>query len=132
VQLTADKSQAKFATMLSKKFVFPFFSENIKIKLYGSLILLIDVGECKFLSLKLGEKYTLRLFENGVLSRIRYPKGKAVTGKQRNCILKSCMIFTPHPIFLVHAVAQLVEVLHYKPADHGVDSRLLHWNFSLT
>ena len=31
-----------------------------------------------------------------------------------------------------HAVAQLVEVLLYKPQGRGFDSRWCHWNFSLT
>ena len=31
-----------------------------------------------------------------------------------------------------HAVAQLVEALLYKPDGRGFDSRLFHWNFSLT
>jgi len=35
-------------------------------------------------------------------------------------------------IFLGHAVAQLVEVLRYKPEGCGFDSRWCHWNFSLT
>jgi hypothetical protein len=30
------------------------------------------------------------------------------------------------------AVAQLVEALRYKPEGRGIDSRLCHWNFSLT
>jgi hypothetical protein len=55
--------------MLSKNVVFPYFSENIKIKLYGALILPIAVSECKLFSLKLGEKYRLKFCENGVLSR---------------------------------------------------------------
>ena len=29
-------------------------------------------------------------------------------------------------------VAQLVEALRYKPEGREVDSRLCHWNFSLT
>jgi hypothetical protein len=29
-------------------------------------------------------------------------------------------------------VAQLVEALRYKPEGRGFDSRLCHWNFSLT
>jgi hypothetical protein len=73
----------------------------------------------KLLSLKLGEKYWLRAFEKGVLRRILYPKGKAVTGEQRNYIMRSFIICTP----LGHAVAQLVEALRYKPTDHGIDSR---------
>jgi hypothetical protein len=31
-----------------------------------------------------------------------------------------------------HAVAQLVEALRYNPERRGFDSRLCHWNFSLT
>jgi short-subunit dehydrogenase len=31
-----------------------------------------------------------------------------------------------------HAVAHLVEALHYKPEGRGFDSRLCHWSFSLT
>ena len=34
--------------------------------------------------------------------------------------------------YWVHAVAQLVEALHYKSAGRGFDSRWCHWNFSLT
>jgi hypothetical protein len=33
---------------------------------------------------------------------------------------------------VVHAVAQLVEALRYKPERRGFDSRWCHWNFSLT
>ena len=31
-----------------------------------------------------------------------------------------------------YAVVQLVEALRYKPEGHWFDSRLCHWNFSLT
>jgi hypothetical protein len=31
-----------------------------------------------------------------------------------------------------HTVAQLVEVLRYKPEGRWFDSRLFHWDFSLT
>jgi len=31
-----------------------------------------------------------------------------------------------------YAVAQLVEALRYKPEGRGFDSRLCHWEFSLT
>jgi hypothetical protein len=35
-------------------------------------------------------------------------------------------------VFMVRAVAQLVEALRYKPEGRGFDSRWCHWNFSLT
>jgi len=31
-----------------------------------------------------------------------------------------------------HAVATFVEAMRYKPEGRGFDSRLCHWNFSLT
>jgi len=33
---------------------------------------------------------------------------------------------------LMHAVAQLVEAMRYKPEGRGFDSRWCHWSFSLT
>jgi hypothetical protein len=35
-------------------------------------------------------------------------------------------------LFVIHAVAQFVEALRYKPESRGFDSRWCHWNFSLT
>ena len=32
----------------------------------------------------------------------------------------------------LYAVAQSVEVLHYKPEGHGLDSQWCQWNFSMT
>ena len=46
-----------------------------------------------------------------------------------NCALKS---YTGNYTEMGYAVAQLVEVLHYKPEGRGVDSRRCHWNSSLT
>jgi hypothetical protein len=34
--------------------------------------------------------------------------------------------------YCIYTVAQLVEVLCYKPEGRGFDSRLCHWNFSWT
>jgi hypothetical protein len=36
------------------------------------------------------------------------------------------------PLNVVHAVAQLVEALGYKPEGRVFDSRCCYWNFSLT
>jgi hypothetical protein len=33
---------------------------------------------------------------------------------------------------LGYAVAQLVEAVRYMPEDHGFNSQLFHWDFSLT
>jgi hypothetical protein len=36
----------------------------------------------------------------------------------------------PYYVLEIHAVAQLVEALRYKPEAPGFDSRWCHWNFS--
>ena len=40
-------------------------------------------------------------------------------------VIRTCLL-------VVHAVVQLVKALCYKPEGLGFDSRLCHWNFSLT
>ena len=40
--------------------------------------------------------------------------------------------FILYPVYGFHALTQLVEALRYKPKGRGFDSRLCHWNFSLT
>jgi hypothetical protein len=45
--------------------------------------------------------------------------------------LSSCKQFS-YNIVVGHALAQLVEALHYKLEGCGFDSLLCHWNFSLT
>jgi hypothetical protein len=46
--------------------------------------------------------------------------------------LATSQLHTRLPCKLGHAVAQLVEALHYKPKGREFDSRLCNWNFSLT
>ena len=41
-------------------------------------------------------------------------------------------LFIHRATFLGHTVAQLVKALRYKPEGRGFESRLCHWNFSLT
>jgi len=48
-----------------------------------------------------------------------------------NLHLNNAFTFTTFP-YMGHAVAQLVEALHYKPEGRGFDSQWSHWNFSLT
>jgi hypothetical protein len=36
------------------------------------------------------------------------------------------------PMYMGHAVAQLIEALRYKPEGRGFDSQWCNWNFSLT
>jgi len=43
-----------------------------------------------------------------------------------------CEISTQYPSNSGHAVARLVEALHYKPEGRGFDSQWRNWIFSLT
>jgi hypothetical protein len=64
-------------------FVFQLLSKNMKIKIYGNVILLVILYGCKTWSLTLREKRRLRVFENRVLRRIFGPKRDEVRGKWR-------------------------------------------------
>ena len=50
------------------------------------------------MSLTLREKRRLGVFENRVLRRIFGPKRDEVTGNGETYIMRSLMIFTPHPV----------------------------------
>jgi hypothetical protein len=56
-------------------------SQNVKIKIYRTIILAVVVYECVFWSLRLREKHRLRVFENRVLRGIFGPKVHMVTGE---------------------------------------------------
>jgi hypothetical protein len=45
------------------------------------------------------EERRLRVFQNRVVRRIFGPKRNEVKGSGENYIMRSLMIFTPHPIF---------------------------------
>ena len=53
---------------------------------------------CETWSLTLIQERRLRVSENRVLRRIFRPKRDEVTGSGENCIMRSLMICTPHPI----------------------------------
>jgi hypothetical protein len=58
-------------------------SENIKIRIYKSTILLVVLYWCETWSLTLREEHSLRVFENRVLRRIFGTKTDEVTGDWR-------------------------------------------------
>jgi hypothetical protein len=58
-------------------------SENVKIKIYTTVILPVVLYGCETWSLTLREECRLRVFENRVLRRIFGPKGDEVTGEWR-------------------------------------------------
>jgi hypothetical protein len=59
-------------------------SQNLKIKVYRTIILLVVLYGCKTWSLPLREERKLRVFENRVLRRIFGPKRDEVTGELKN------------------------------------------------
>ena len=59
-------------------------SRNIKIKMYRTIILPLDLYGCETWSLTLREELRLMVFENGVLRRIFGPKRNEVIGEWRN------------------------------------------------
>jgi hypothetical protein len=58
-------------------------SENLKIRIYKTIILLVVLYGCETWSLKLREEHKLRVFENRVLRRIFGLKMDEVTGEWR-------------------------------------------------
>jgi hypothetical protein len=57
-------------------------SKNLKIKIYGNIILPVVLYECETWSLILWEERRLRVFENRVLWRIFGPKRDEVSGER--------------------------------------------------
>ena len=58
-------------------------SKTLKIKIYGTIILLVVLYGCETWSLTLREERRLRLFENRVLRRVFGPKRDEITGEWR-------------------------------------------------
>jgi hypothetical protein len=72
----------------------------VKIKIYKTIILPVVLYRCETLSLTLREEHRLRVFENRVFRRIFGPKRDEVTGGWKNCIMRSCMVCSLHPVLL--------------------------------
>ena len=73
-------------------------SNNLKIKIYRTIILPVVLYGCETWSVTLREERRLRVFENRVLMRVFESKRDEVTGNGENCIKKSLEIFTPYRI----------------------------------
>jgi len=58
----------------AESFVFQFAIQNLKIKIYRTIILPVVLYGCETWSLTLREERRLRVFENGVLRRVFGPK----------------------------------------------------------
>jgi hypothetical protein len=73
-------------------------SKNLKITIYRTIILPVVLYGCEAWSLTLSEERKLRVFENMVLRRTFGPRRDEVMGNRGDCITRSMMICTPHPI----------------------------------
>jgi len=58
-------------------------SKNLKLKMYGTIILSVVLYGCETWSLALREKRRLRVFQNRVLRRVFVPKRDEVAGEWR-------------------------------------------------
>ena len=67
----------------AESFVFQFATQNIKIRIYRTLILPLDLYGCETWSLTLREKHRLRVFENRVLRKVFRPERDEVKGEWR-------------------------------------------------
>jgi hypothetical protein len=75
-----------------------FLYEDIKIKIYRTIILLVVLYECETWSLTLMERRNLKMFENRVLRRIFGPKKDEETRSGEDYIMRSLMICIAHQI----------------------------------
>ena len=67
----------------AESFIFQFFIQNLKIKIYRTIILAVVLYGCETWSLTLREERKLRVFENRLLRRVFGPKRDEVTGEWR-------------------------------------------------
>jgi hypothetical protein len=72
---------------------------NVKVKIYKTIILPVDLHGCETWSPTLREEHRLRVFEKRVLRRIFGPK-RDEEDNGESCILESFIICTYHQILL--------------------------------
>ena len=82
----------------AESFVFQFAINNIKIKIYRTIIFPVVLYGCEIWSLTLREERRLNVFENRVLRRIFGPERDEVRGSGENYIMKTLMMCSPHRI----------------------------------
>ena len=70
-------------------------SRNLKTKIHKTIILRVVLYGCETLSLRLGRKCVLRVFENRILSLIFEPK-RDENGESRRVQMRSFTVFTVH------------------------------------
>jgi hypothetical protein len=71
------------ATIYSRILSSHLLSENIKVRIYKTIIFPVVLYRCETWSLTVMEEHELRVFQNRVLRRIFVPKRGRVTGGRR-------------------------------------------------
>jgi hypothetical protein len=82
----------------AESLVFQFTIQNVKIKIYRTIILPVVLYGCESWSLTLRKECRLRFFENRVLRRIFGPKRDEARGSGEAYITRSFIFYTPHQI----------------------------------
>jgi hypothetical protein len=67
----------------AEPFVFSSAVENVKVRIYKTIILPVVLYGCETWSLTVSEEHKLSVFENRVLTKIFWPKRDGVTGGWR-------------------------------------------------
>jgi hypothetical protein len=95
-------------------------SRSVKIKIYRTIILLVDLNGCKTWSLTLREDRKLWVFENRVLRRIFGPRMDEVTEKwSRICKEELCALYFSPNIFPVSKSRRLRLAEHLARIGRG-------------
>jgi hypothetical protein len=74
--------------------------ESVKIKIYKTIILDLDLYGCETCPLTLRKEYTRMVFEKRVLRRIVEPKRTEGIGGWKNCIMRSFINFALRHVIL--------------------------------
>jgi hypothetical protein len=82
--------------------MFQFAIQNLKIKIYRTIIFPVVLYGCETLSLILSEERRLRVLENRVLRRIFGPKRDEVTGEWRKLHNEECNdLYSPNIVRVI-------------------------------
>ena len=84
--------------LLHYKFFFSYAIQNLKIKIYRTIILPVVLYGCETWSLTLREERRLRVFGIGCWGEYLDLRGTRWQGIGESCITRSWMICTPYPI----------------------------------
>ena len=88
-------------------------SKNLKIKIYGTIILPIVLYGCETWSLTLRKEHRLRVFENRVLRRIFGPKRDGVRGEWRKLHNEEL-----NDLYSSHNIVRLIKSRRMRWAGH--------------